>query len=71
MPAKSLQISVDDVLVDIAADTVILASGAQANNSLVELLQARGVETHVAGDCGGVGYIEGAIHTGSAAGRAV
>ncbi|MCZ6829367.1 MAG: FAD-dependent oxidoreductase [Gammaproteobacteria bacterium] len=68
---RSLQLRVEDAVVDIAADTVILAGGAQANRSLAEQLQASGVETHIAGDCGGVGYIEGAIHTGNAAGRAV
>ena len=68
---RSLQLRVEDAVVDIAADIVILASGARANRSLADQLQASGVETHIAGDCGGVGYIEGAIHTGNAAGRAV
>lgn len=67
----TLQVRVEDASVVIAADTVILASGAQANRSLQEQLQAAGVETYSAGDCDGVGYIEGAISTGHAVGRMV
>jgi len=67
----SVQLSIEGGQVDIEADTVILASGAMANRSLADELQVRGVETHIAGDCGGVRYIEGAMHTGNAAGRAV
>jgi NADPH-dependent 2,4-dienoyl-CoA reductase/sulfur reductase-like enzyme len=63
---RSLKITVEGSSVVIAADTVILASGAQANRSLKEKLQAAGVEIHSAGDCDGVGYIEGAIATGNA-----
>lgn len=57
--------------VSIEADTVILASGAQANRSLATSLQASGLETHVAGDCDGVGYIHGAMHDGHRIGRSV
>jgi len=48
----------------IEADTVILASGARGDQSLAELLQSRGIETHSAGDCGEVGYLHGAMHSG-------
>jgi 2,4-dienoyl-CoA reductase (NADPH2) len=68
---RSLEINVEGESASIDADTVILASGAEANRSLEQVLQASGVETHIAGDCGGVQYIEGAMHTGNAAGRAV
>lgn len=57
--------------VEIDADTVILASGAAADLSLAELSRELGFETHVAGDCGSVSYIEGAIHSGNSVGRAL
>ncbi|MGI9284400.1 MAG: FAD-dependent oxidoreductase, partial [Pseudomonadales bacterium] len=43
------------------ADQVIIAMGAQANTSLADDLNSRGVATSVAGDCTEVGFIEGAI----------
>jgi NADPH-dependent 2,4-dienoyl-CoA reductase/sulfur reductase-like enzyme len=66
----SLQLVMEDGDVDIDADTVILASGAQRNLSLVDELTEK-VETHVVGDCGGVGYIEGAMHSGNRVGRSI
>jgi len=44
-----------------AADTVIIAMGAEPNTVLHEALVADGFESHLVGDCGGVGYIMGAI----------
>ena len=61
---KNLQLASTDGVVSIEADTVILASGAQSNRGLADQLQQRGIETHVAGDCDGVGYIHGAMHDG-------
>jgi 2,4-dienoyl-CoA reductase-like NADH-dependent reductase (Old Yellow Enzyme family)/thioredoxin reductase len=61
---KTLHLATADGEVDIEADTVILASGAQSNLGLAEQLQQQGVETHIAGDCAGVGYIHGAVHDG-------
>ena len=49
--------------VDIAADTVIMASGARGDLTLAETCVASGYETLVAGDCNGVAYIEGAIRS--------
>ena len=49
--------------VQIEADTVVLASGAEGELSLAELAQTLGIETHVAGDCDGVGYLEGAMRS--------
>ncbi len=43
------------------ADTVIIAKGAYPNPALYEALQATGIEVHQAGDCAGVGYIQGAV----------
>ena len=45
----------------VAADSVILASGVQANRGLAEALAGLGAEMHLLGDCKGVGYIEGAL----------
>lgn len=61
----------DDAVVAIDADTVILASGATGDLSLADLSRELGFETHVAGDCAGVSYIEGAIHSAHAVGRAL
>jgi 2,4-dienoyl-CoA reductase (NADPH2) len=61
---KNLQLASTDGEVVIEADTVILASGAQSNRGLADQLQQRGIETHIAGDCDGVGYIHGAMHDG-------
>ena len=54
-----------------AADSVILATGAQADDSLALALQAAGKPVHRVGDCADIGYIEGAMHQGHAIGRMV
>ncbi len=64
-----LHCGADEVAID--ADTVILASGATGDLSLADLSRELGFETHVAGDCAGVSYIEGAIHSAHAVGRAL
>lgn len=56
---------------ELPADTVILASGATGDLSVAELSRSLGFQTHVAGDCGGVGYIEGAIRGAHAVARAL
>jgi 2,4-dienoyl-CoA reductase-like NADH-dependent reductase (Old Yellow Enzyme family)/thioredoxin reductase len=43
------------------ADHVIVAKGAHGDTTLADALKAAGFEVHVAGDAGGVGYIEGAM----------
>ncbi|HTJ64714.1 MAG TPA: FAD-dependent oxidoreductase [Alphaproteobacteria bacterium] len=43
------------------ADHVIVAKGAHGDTSLAESLKAAGFEVHIAGDAGGIGYIEGAM----------
>ena len=55
---------------EIDADTVIVASGARSNLDLVDELK-QDFETHVIGDCAGVGYIEGAMHSGNRVGRSL
>ncbi len=44
-----------------AADTVIIAKGAEPNTALYDQLVAAGVEAYMVGDCAGVGYIVGAV----------
>ena len=45
----------------VAADHVIVAMGASGDTALAERLRADGFVVEVAGDCTGIGYIEGAI----------
>ncbi len=63
--------SAEKIELQFGADTVLLASGVEPDSSLVEAIKdvlAEGVEVHVVGDAGEVGYIEGAIRTGHAIG---
>lgn len=46
---------------EVGADNVIIAQGAQANTGLHDELVAAGIEAHMVGDCQGVGYIIGAV----------
>ena len=46
---------------EVAADNVIIAKGAEANTGLYDEVTAAGVEAHMVGDCQGVGYILGAV----------
>lgn len=45
----------------VPADSVIVAKGAAGDLSLAHQLSADGFIVHEVGDCGGVGYIEGAM----------
>jgi 2,4-dienoyl-CoA reductase-like NADH-dependent reductase (Old Yellow Enzyme family)/NADH dehydrogenase FAD-containing subunit len=67
---KTLVLASDDE-VEIDVDTVILASGASGDLSIAEMSRELGFETHVAGDCGGLGFIEGAIRSAHAVARAL
>jgi 2,4-dienoyl-CoA reductase-like NADH-dependent reductase (Old Yellow Enzyme family)/thioredoxin reductase len=49
----------------IKADTVVLALGVRPNNALFQELHARGIETHMAGDCWHPGMIARAVSDGS------
>lgn len=51
----------DGALHALAADHVIVARGARADLALAGQLRAEGFAVHTAGDCEGVGYIEGAM----------
>lgn len=54
-------ISREGVSLALPADTVIIAKGAEMNTNLHEELGAAGIESHMVGDCQGVGYIVGAV----------
>jgi NADPH-dependent 2,4-dienoyl-CoA reductase/sulfur reductase-like enzyme len=47
--------------IEVPADTVIIAKGAEANTGLYDELKAAGIDAHMVGDCQGVGYIIGAV----------
>lgn len=47
----------------VQAETVVVASEVHAGSALADELRAAGLPTHVVGDAGQVGYIEGAIHS--------
>ena len=47
----------------LTADTVIIVEGAAADLALAQALSSEGLKVHAAGDCNGVGYLEGAMRT--------
>lgn len=53
------------------ADSVVLAIGAEADDSVASALAGCGVPVQRIGDCASVSYIEGAMHDGNRAGRTV
>ena len=55
-----------------AADSVVLAIGAEADSTVADQLQAiTQIPLRRIGDCNDLGYIEGAMHSGHAAGRSI
>jgi hypothetical protein len=56
---------------ELAADTVILAAGLEPNPEPARRLREAGVPVIEIGDATGVGYIEGAVHSGFRAGTEV
>jgi 2,4-dienoyl-CoA reductase-like NADH-dependent reductase (Old Yellow Enzyme family) len=76
--ATVVEITADEVVYDVGdsrrgipADAVVIADAVRAGAPLADMLQARGVEVHVIGDAGEVGYIEGAIHSAWRVARAI
>jgi hypothetical protein len=55
-----VRVRVGDSLDEIAAATVIVTGGATPDRALADELAAAGIPTHVIGDAGGIGRIEGA-----------
>jgi NADPH-dependent 2,4-dienoyl-CoA reductase/sulfur reductase-like enzyme len=54
-----------------AADSVVLAIGAEADDAVAQVLADCGVPLQRMGDCAGVNYIEGAMHEANRVGREV
>jgi NADPH-dependent 2,4-dienoyl-CoA reductase/sulfur reductase-like enzyme len=69
--AKTVTYTVGDETATAAADNVIIASGVHGDTALADALRAAGLEVHVVGDAATVGYIQNAIATGNAVGRAL
>jgi 2,4-dienoyl-CoA reductase-like NADH-dependent reductase (Old Yellow Enzyme family) len=76
--ATVIEITAEDVVYDVGgercrarADAVVVAGEVRAGAPLADMLDARGVEVHVVGDAGEVGYIEGAIHSAWRVARAI
>jgi len=55
----------------VAADSVIVATGARGSSKLADEIGALGVPVHVIGDATGVGYIQGAVLDGATIGRQI
>jgi 2,4-dienoyl-CoA reductase-like NADH-dependent reductase (Old Yellow Enzyme family)/NADPH-dependent 2,4-dienoyl-CoA reductase/sulfur reductase-like enzyme len=55
----------------LAADSVILALGAEPDETLAQQLRSHGLPVHAVGDCTDLGYIEGAMHSGHRIGRSL
>jgi len=52
-------------------DSVVLAIGAEADDSVAQALAGCGVPVERIGDCASVSYIEGAMHDGNRVGREI
>jgi 2,4-dienoyl-CoA reductase-like NADH-dependent reductase (Old Yellow Enzyme family)/thioredoxin reductase len=62
---------VGDLERSVDADHVVVASGVRPDGGPAEALAAAGLEVHLVGDAGEVGYIQGAIRSGYLVGRAL
>jgi NADPH-dependent 2,4-dienoyl-CoA reductase/sulfur reductase-like enzyme len=77
--AREIRIGVDsityrnpwDQIRTVGADHVIVAKGASGDLLLAESLRAAGFSVHTAGDCNGVGYIDGAMHSAAQVAAAI
>ena len=66
-----VKIEIDGSVEEIAADTVVLAAGAQSENSLQAVLETKGIPYEVIGDAKEIALAYDAVHGGFAAGRTV
>jgi len=55
----------------VPADSVVVAEGAEADATFAERCGDVAAEVHAIGDCGGVGYIRGAMEDAARVARAV
>jgi len=65
---KVSYVTAEGTTVEVPADSVVLASGAEPDDSLARSLAASGLPVSRIGDCDQLGYIEGAIRSGMLAG---
>ncbi|MCM2318301.1 MAG: FAD-dependent oxidoreductase [Pseudomonas sp.] len=65
---KVSYVTAEGATVEVPADSVVLASGAEPDDSLARSLTASGLPVSRIGDCEQLGYIEGAIRSGLLAG---
>ncbi len=56
---------------EIAADTIVLAGGAESYNPLQEIIQKKGITCEVVGDANQVATAFDAVHNGFLAGREI
>jgi 2,4-dienoyl-CoA reductase-like NADH-dependent reductase (Old Yellow Enzyme family) len=69
--ADTVTFTVGDETRTAPAAHVIFATGVHGDTRLADALRDRGLEVHVVGDAGEVGYIQNAVATGNAVGRSV
>jgi len=62
--AAAVTYRVADETRSVPAETVIIATGLEADDSVAERFRAAGHDPIVIGDASGIGYLEGAIHAG-------
>ncbi len=66
-----VKIAVGDRTEELAADSVVLATGASSVNTLADLLREKGVQTVIAGDARQIALAFDAVHQGFEAGRMI
>ncbi len=69
--ASEVHYRVGDEMARVPADLVVVASYVEAGAPLADDLRARGLDVHVVGDAGEVGYIQGAVHSAWRVARAL
>jgi NADPH-dependent 2,4-dienoyl-CoA reductase/sulfur reductase-like enzyme len=69
--AKAVSFTVGDETRTVEAQHVIFATGVHGDTRLADALRDGGLEVHVVGDAGEVGYIQNAVATGNAIARAL
>jgi 2,4-dienoyl-CoA reductase (NADPH2) len=62
--AKAVEVRSGDARSHLPADTVVLATGLEGDESYAESLRSANIDPIVIGDCTGVSYLEGAIRDG-------
>jgi 2,4-dienoyl-CoA reductase (NADPH2) len=68
---SGIKAEVDGAVMEMPADTIVLAVGARPYNPLKDVLEKKGIPYHVAGDAGHIALAFDATHAGFAAGRKI